>query len=322
MTTEQEKTPEAGDPSRCGYVGLVGRPNAGKSTLLNRLIGKKIAIVSDKPQTTRHRILGIRTRGQSQIIFVDTPGIHRPGYRLNERMMDAVYGTLKEVDVVVHLVEVFEKFGKGAKFAVDLMRTSASPVILALNKVDAVNKGKILPVIESYAELGVYAEIVPLSAQTGDNLDALLEAIGRQLPEGDFLFPLEQFTDQRERSRICEIIREKVLRNTRQELPYSTAVRLDLFDESERYPESSTSNEEGSGPRSFVHIVASIIVDKGSQKKIVIGRGGQMIKKIGTEARKDLLKALEVEKIYLELNVKVVANWRNTDHLLDELGVH
>ncbi len=294
---------------RCGTVALVGRPNSGKSTLLNWLIGQKVAIVSDKPQTTRTRILGIRTQGDAQIVFVDTPGIHRPGYRLNERMMDIVYEALKEVDVVVHLVDVAEHFGKGELYAVDLVKSSGKPVLLALNKVDAVNKGRILPVIESYAEFGVYSEIVPLSAQTGDNVQPLLDAIAARLPEREFLFPPEQFTDQRERSMVAELIREKVLRHTRQELPYSVAVRIELFDESER------------DPSGFVRIAASIIVDKDSQKKIVIGRGGRMIKQIGIEARRDIEELLQVRKIYLDLNVRVEAGWRDSDRILDEINL-
>ncbi len=301
--SEEQKTER-----RSGLVALLGRPNAGKSTLLNRLVGQKVAIVSDKPQTTRYRIQGIRTTPESQIVFVDTPGIHRPGFLLNERMMGAVYETLKGVDVVVHLVDVSERFGKGENYAVDLMRQAQVPVILALNKADAVNKAKILPVIESYNEFDVYREIVPISAKSGENVDQLIEVIERHLPEAPFLYPEDQVTDQRERSVVAEIIREKVLAKTRQEIPYSAAVQVELFDESKR--------EEG-----FVSIAASIIVEKPGQKKIVIGRGGKMIKEIGIEARKEIQFFLDVKRMYLDLNVKVVPAWRNTQHLLDELGV-
>jgi GTP-binding protein Era len=314
------ETNNSQDSQHCGLVALVGRPNAGKSTLLNHLIGSKIAIVSDKPQTTRHRILGIQTSRTHQLVFVDTPGIHKPGFRLNERMMDAVYGTLREVDVVVHVVDVTELHGKGSEFAIDLMKTSKVPVIVALNKVDAINKGKILPVIEAYAERSLYAEIVPISALSGDNVDALLNNIRELLPAQGFLFPDEQITDQRERVMIGEIIREKVLMHTRQELPYAAAVQLEVFDESRRFP-GERQGEGRKAPSSFVQITASVIVDKQSQKKIVIGRGGKMIKQIGTEARKDLQRYLQVDKIFLDLNVKTVPGWRNTDHLLDELGV-
>lgn len=299
---------EASQQTHCGRVALVGRPNAGKSTLLNRLIGEKIAIVSDKPQTTRHRVLGILTVEDTQAVFVDTPGIHRPGYRLNERMMDAVYDALKGVDMVVHLVDVSESYGKGEEYAVEMMKATEGPRLLALNKVDLINKGKVLPLIEFYSQFGIYDEIVPISAATGDNLGALVEAIRKRLPEGAFLYDPDQFTDQLERTLVAEIIREKVLANTRKELPYASATKLEVFDESRR--------DDG-----FVHIAASIVVEKPGQKKIVIGRGGSMIKKIGTEARREIQRLLDVPKVYLELNVKEVPGWRNRDHLLDELGV-
>ena len=294
--------------TKSGFIALVGRPNSGKSTLLNRLIGQKISIVSDKPQTTRIRILGIRTSSDCQMIFVDTPGIHRPGYRLNERMMGMVYEVLKEVNLVVHLVDVSENYGKGEEYVVELVKRTEKPSILTLNKVDMVNKGKILPVIEFYAQRHPYREIVPISATQGDNVEVLLEQIAKNLPEGEFLYPPEFVTDQKERFIVCEIIREKVLHHTHRELPYSTAVQIEDFDESRR----------DSG---FVRIVASVIVDKEGQKKIVIGRGGKMIKTIGSEARREIEQFLDVRKIYLDLNVKVVTGWRNLERLLDELGV-
>ncbi len=301
--------PEELEKQRCGRVALVGRPNAGKSTLLNHLIGEKIAIVSDKPQTTRHRVLGMLTEGNSQIVFLDTPGIHRPGYKLNERMMDTVYESLRGVDLAVHLVDVTENYGKGEEYAVELMRsTSQIPRLLALNKVDLINKGKILPVIEFYSGFEIYDEIIPISAAKGENLDALLGAIRERLPEQPFLYSPDQFTDQLERALVSEIIRERVLANTRKELPYATAIKLEVFDESRR-------------DAGFVLIGASIVVEKPGQKKIVIGRGGSMIKKIGSEARKEIQRLLDVPKVYLELNVKEIAGWRNRDHLLDELGV-
>ncbi len=299
---------EESGKTHCGRVALVGRPNAGKSTLLNRLIGEKIAIVSDKPQTTRHRILGIRTDGDVQMVFVDTPGIHRPGFRLNERMMETVYDSLRGVDLVVHLVDVSENYGKGEQYAVDLMRSVEVPRLLALNKVDLINKAKVLPIIEFYDQFGIYEEIIPISASRGENLEGLLESIERRLPEAPFLYPADQFTDQLERTLVAEIIREKVLQHTRKELPYATATKLELFDESRR--------QEG-----FVHIAASVVVERPGQKKIVIGRGGRMIKKIGTEARKEIQRLLDVPKVYLQLNVKEVPGWRNRDHLLEEFGV-
>ncbi|RPI25167.1 MAG: GTPase Era [Acidobacteria bacterium] len=292
--------------TRAGYVSLIGRPNAGKSTLLNHLIGQKVAAVSDKPQTTRTRILGIRTLGNNQFLFVDTPGIHRPGYRMNERMMETVYEAVKGVDVVVHLVDASESFGKGEQYVLDLLKQGEKPVVLALNKVDLINKGKLLPMMEFFSQQKDYAAIIPLSALTGENVEGLLDEIGRLLPEGEFLYPADYLTDQHERFIVAEIIREKVLSHTREELPYATAVRLDEFDESQR--------DDG-----FVKIFASIIVDKDSQKKIVIGRAGQMIKQIGIEARQDIESFLGIRKLYLDLNVKVVPGWRNLDQLLDEM---
>ncbi|MFB3904443.1 MAG: GTPase Era [Acidobacteriota bacterium] len=292
--------------TKAGFVALVGRPNAGKSTLLNLLIGQKVAAVSDKPQTTRNRILGIRNQGDSQFIFVDTPGIHRPGYRMNERMMETVYEAVKDVDVVVHLVDAAERFGKGEQYVLDLLKQAEKPVLLALNKIDLVNKGKLLPMIQFFSEQKDYSAIVPLSALTGENVEVLLDEIARLLPAGEALYPPEYVTDQHERFIVSEIIREKVLSHTREELPYATAVRIDEFDESQR--------AEG-----LVRIFASIIVDKESQKKIVIGRAGQMIKQIGIEARQEIQSFLEVRKVYLDLNVRVVPGWRNLDQLLDEM---
>lgn len=295
--------------TRSGFVALVGRPNGGKSTLLNLFIGEKVAAVSDKPQTTRNRILGVCNRGASQIAFVDTPGIHKPGYRMNARMMDSVYEALKDVDVVVHVVDSSERYGKGEQYALDLVKKSGKPSILALNKVDLVNKGKLLPIIDFYSKQCEYAAIVPLSALTGENVDGLAEEIVRHLPEGESLYPSDFLTDQQERRIVSEIVREKVLAHTREELPYASAVRIDEFDESRR-------------PEGFVRIVASVVVDKESQKKIVIGRAGQMIKQIGIEARNEIQSFLDVRKVYLDLNVTVIPGWRNIDHLLDEIGLN
>ena len=225
---------------------------------------------------------------------------------MNERMMETVYETLQDVDVVVHLVDASESFGKGEQFVLNLLKQAEKPVILALNKIDLVNKGKLLPMIQFFSEQKDYAAIVPISALTGENVQGLLDEIGRLLPQSEFLYPPEYITDQQERFRVAEIIREKVLLHTREELPYATAVRLDQFDESQR-------------SQGFVRVFASIIVDKDSQKKIVIGRSGQMIKQIGIEARKEIESFLSVRKVYLDLNVKVVPGWRNLDQLLDEM---
>jgi len=292
---------------KAGLIALIGRPNSGKSTLLNRLIGQTVSIVSDKPQTTRHRILGIRTTPDCQMVFVDTPGVHRPGFRLNERMMEIVYEALREVNLVLHMVDMSERFGKGEKYVGDMVQQSQKPTILLLNKVDLINKGKLLPILEFYQQEHDYREMIPISATKGDNHEVLLEKIAENLPEGDFLYPADYVTDQQEQSMVGERIREKVLHNTRQELPYASAVFLEEFDEEER--------KDG-----FVRITASIIVEKPGQKRIVIGRGGQMIKTIGTRSRKDIEKLLGVRQVYLELHVRVVPNWRNQENLLNRLG--
>ena len=293
---------------KTGYVALLGRPNVGKSTILNRLVGQKIAIVSEKPQTTRNRILGIRTESDSQVLFVDTPGIHRPEYRLNKRMMEDVYESMKDVDLLVQVVDVSESYGKGEEYVLSLVKQSGKPTILVLNKIDLVNRGKVLPIIEFYSRECEYQAVIPLSATKGDNVPALEKEIVENLPEGDFLYPPEYLTNLHERFLVSEIVREKVLHHTRKELPYCSAVLVEEFDEDDR--------EDG-----FVRISASIIVEKEGQKKIVVGRAGRMIRQIGTEARPEIQELLVVPKIYLALNVKVIPNWRNRDTMLDQLGV-
>ncbi len=294
--------------AKVGLIALIGRPNVGKSMLLNRLIGEKISIVSDKPQTTRHRILGIRTNEESQLIFVDTPGVHRPGYILNRRMMETVYSTLKEVDLLVQMVDSSQSYGKGEQYVLDLVKSAAKPALLVLNKVDLINKGRLLPMIGSYSQKNDYREIIPLSVTAGDNMDVLLEKIMENLPEGEFLYPPEWITDQKERSIVGEMIREKVLVHTREELPYATAVHVEEFDESRR--------EAG-----FIRLLASIIVEKENQKKIIVGRGGIVVKTIGTEARREIEKFLGVPKVFLGLNVRAIRDWRDRNEILDQVGV-
>jgi GTP-binding protein Era len=293
---------------KSGFIAIIGRPNVGKSTLLNRLIGFKISIVSDKPQTTRNRILGVTTTDTVQMIFVDTPGIHRPGFRLNQRMMDAVYESIRDVDLLIHMVDASERFGKGERFVLDLVGSSRKPSFLFLNKIDLINKGKLLPIIEFYSKEEVYDEIIPGSALDGQNIDLLVSRISDYLPTGEALYPSEYLTDQQERSIVGELIREKVLLHSRQELPYSVAVLVEEFEEGER--------ESG-----FVRIAAAVIVEKDGQKKIIVGRGGQMIKRIGTDARKEIEAFLQVRRIYLDLKVKVIPGWRNREGILDDLGV-
>jgi GTP-binding protein Era len=295
-----------------GYVSFVGRPNAGKSTLLNHIIGTKVAIVSDKPQTTRNRILAVKNYPGGQIVFVDTPGIHRPLHRLNVRMVDAAVDTLREVDVVVLMFDASTKPGHGDEYVANLLKDVRTPVVLVLNKIDLVSKTRLLPLIEQAQKWHDFAAIVPVSATTGDGVEDLEKVLLEQLPEGEAGFPDDYLTDQPERALVAETVREKVLQNTRAELPFSTAVVVDEFDEEER--------QEGRSGKGLLRLYCTIFVETESQKPIVIGRGGDLIKKIGTEARLDLEKFFDV-KVFLDLRVKVNADWRNNDRARDDIGV-
>ena len=291
---------------KSGTVSLIGRPNAGKSTLLNTLVGAKVAIVSDKPQTTRSRILGVKNYPDGQVVFVDTPGIHRPLHRLNVRMVDAAVETLREVDVVVLVFDASSKPGHGDEYVSSLLAKVQTPVILALNKTDAIAKPRLLPLIERVQKWHDFAAIVPVSALTGDGVERLERVLLEQLPEGEAVYPDDYLTDQPERTLVSETVREKLLHHTRAELPFATAVVVDHFDEEAR--------------ERLLRLFCTIYVEQPSQKAIVIGRGGEMIKRIGTEARKDLEAAFET-KVFLDLRVKVNPDWRNDDRALDELGV-
>jgi GTP-binding protein Era len=292
---------------KAGFVALAGRPNAGKSTLLNRFVGEKVAIVSDKPQTTRHRIVGVKNLADGQIVFVDTPGIHKPKHRLNRRMVDTAVAALRDVDLVVLVVDATEPSGTGDRFVLDLVGQSRVPAVLALNKVDAIHKPQLLPLMDSYSRALPFRAIVPISALTGDGVDALEREILAALPDGEPLYPQDYLTDQTQRTLAAELIREKVLAHTRDELPYTTAVIIDRFEEAA---------EEGGVTRIF----ASILVDHDSQRPIVLGRGGEMIKRIGTEARRDL-EAIVDGRVYLDLHVKVRQDWRDDERILNELGL-
>jgi len=294
---------------RSGFVSFIGRPNAGKSTLLNRIVGVKLAIVSDKPQTTRNRILGVKNypgKAGGQVVFLDTPGIHRPLHRMNVRMVDAALATLREVDVLVLVVDAHERHGQGDRFVLDLLKDVRIPVLLALNKIDLVKKSRLLPVIDRYRGELEFAEIVPLSALDGDGVERLEQALLARLPEGDALYPEDYLTDQPERFFAAEIVREKLLRHTRAELPFSSAVVVDRFDEPD---------EKG-----LMRIYCSILVEQESQKPIVIGRRGEMIKLIGTEARLDLERFFQA-RVFLDLHVKVRSEWRDDERQLDVLGL-
>jgi len=292
---------------KSGFVSLVGRPNAGKSTLLNRFAGQKLAIVSDKPQTTRHRITGVYNAPAGQIVFIDTPGIHKPMHRMNKRMVDIAIDTLREVDVAVLVVDAAVKPGAGDQFVLDLIKRSNVATILALNKVDLVRKDALLPMIDQYAKAVEFKAIVPLSAVKGDGVPGLEQEIFAALPEGEPVYDEDYLTDQTERTLAAELVREKVLAHTRDELPYTTAVLIDAF-------------EEAVPPSTLTRIFASIVVDSDSQKPIVVGRGGDMIKRIGTEARKDL-EAMLGGKVYLELQVKVRPHWRRDQNVLERFGI-
>ncbi|HMJ09634.1 MAG TPA: GTPase Era [Pyrinomonadaceae bacterium] len=294
------------DNFRSGYVALIGRPNAGKSTLLNRLVGEKIAAVSNKPQTTRHKIQGVVTRDDGQIVFVDTPGVHKPGYLLNRRMMAAVHDAILSVDVVVLMRDASVSTGNGDRFVFDLVKEAAKPVVLVLNKIDKIReKHQLLPLIESYANEFEFAEIVPISALKGDAIDNLLAQIVKHLPEGEPIFAEDELTDQSMRTIAAEMVREKILATTGEELPYVTAVVTEKFDESEP---------------GVTRIFCAIYVERSSQKAIIIGKGGAKLKKIGTDARLELEKLIG-NRVFLQLFVKVVADWRNQGRDLDEMGV-
>jgi len=292
---------------RCGYVGLIGRPNAGKSTLLNRLVGEKIAAVSNKPQTTRHRIQGIVTRGDGQIVFVDTPGVHKPGPLLNRRMMASVHDAIMSVDLLVLMRDSSVSTGNGDRFVLDLIKQSEKPAILVLNKIDKVReKHRLLPLIEFYSKENEFAEIIPISALKGNEIDILLTEIIKHLPEGEAIFSDDELTDQSMRNIAAELVREKILETTGEEIPYVTAVVTEVYDESE--PD-------------LIKIFCAIYVERPSQKKIIIGKGGLRLKDIGTAARIEI-EALAGKRVFLKLFVKVVEDWRNREGTLDELGVN
>jgi GTPase len=292
---------------KSGFVALIGRPNAGKSTLLNRLVGEKLAIVSDKPQTTRNRIIGVRNYDDAQVVFVDTPGVHRPLHRLNVRMLDAALDTLREVDVVTVVVDATEPTGGGDRFLMDVIRRVRAPRVLALNKVDRLQKEALLPLIERYDREVGFADIVPVSALKGDNVDRLEDVLRSHVPEGEPLYAEDFLTDQPERFFVAEIVREQVLQHTRAELPFASAVIVDRF-------------EEPQTPGGLLRLYCTILVERESQKPIVVGRGGAMIKAIGTAARQELERFFDAT-VFLDLRVKVRADWREDERALDELGL-
>jgi GTP-binding protein Era len=290
--------------AKSGFVSIVGRPNSGKSTLLNRLVGQKISIVTPHAQTTRNVVRGIVSDAEGQIIFLDTPGIHKPLHRLNERMMRAVLDSLEHVDIVMLIVDASTSHGRGDDYALELIKKVRTHRFLLLNKIDRISKRRLLPLTDRYRKAVEFEQIIPLSAKTGDGVDVLRREVYKYLPDGPVYYPDEQPTDQPERFLAAEIIREKLIMATQQELPHATAVGIDRF-------------EEGKGR---IEIFASIFVERDSQKAIVIGHGGDLIKQVGTSARRDLERLLN-SQVHLELHVKVRRKWRDDEQVLESLGI-
>jgi GTP-binding protein Era len=312
-TEPQPRDDDVAGRAGFGIVAIVGRPNAGKSTLLNRILGHKVSIVSSKPQTTRNRIVGILNDPErGQIAFLDTPGIHKPLHKLNVRMMDHVRASLAEADVVAMIVDAGEPFGRGDQFVLDMLRGektavgahSVRPRFAILNKIDLVKKQKLLPIMQRYAEAQLFDEIVPVSAATGDGVEQLVELLFANVQPGEPAYPIEDYTTQPERFFAAEIIREKLLAHTAEELPYTTAVAVDRWEEDEE--------------KNLIKIYATIVVERESQKPIIIGKQGAMAKQIGTEARQELEATLGA-KVFLDLHVAVHERWREDEHFLGDL---
>jgi GTP-binding protein Era len=290
---------------KSGFISIIGRPNVGKSTFLNRVIGQKIAIMSDKPQTTRNRIQGVYTTDDAQMIFIDTPGIHKPKHKLGDFMVKTAVNALKEVDLILFMVNVTEGLGRGEQYIIDMLKDIQTPVFLVLNKIDQIHPDELFSISEQYKELYPFQEIFPISALEGINVDRLLMTIKEYLPEGPQYYPPDQVTDHPERFIVSELIREKVLHLTREEVPHSIAVVIDKIERKEE--------------RDIVHIMATIIVERDSQKGIIIGKQGRMLKEIGKRARLDIENLLG-SKVFLELWVKVQKDWRDKMSALREYG--
>lgn len=289
---------------KSGFVSIIGRPNVGKSTFLNRMIGQKIAIMSDKPQTTRNKIQGVYTEEDAQIVFIDTPGIHKPKHKLGDFMMKIAQNTLREVDIILFMVNAEEGPGRGDEFIIEKLQHTKQPVFLIINKIDQIHPDELLPLIDKYRTLYAFAEIIPISALEGNNVDALAKTVKKYLSEGPQYYPSNQITDHPERFIMEELIREKVLHLTREEIPHSVAVVIDAIQK-----------REGGA----VYVNATIVVERPSQKGIVIGKQGSMLKEIGKRARMDI-EALLGSKVFLEVWVKVIKDWRNKMTQLRDLG--
>lgn len=292
------------EPYKSGFVAIVGRPNVGKSTLLNRVIGQKIAIMSDKAQTTRNKIQGIYTTDEAQIVFIDTPGIHKPKHRLGDFMVDSALSSLREVDAILFMVNASEKRGPGDNFVIEKLKHTKTPVFLIINKIDEIHPDALFEIIADYSKELEFEAVVPISALNGNNVETLLEQVVRYIPEGPKFYPDDQVTDHPEYFIISELIREKVLKLTREEIPHSVAVVV----------ESMKKNEHDK-----IQVQATIIVERSSQKGIIIGKSGSMLKKIGSMARRDIELMLG-SKVYLELWIKVKKDWRDKQSSLQDFG--
>ena len=291
-------------PFKSGFVAIVGRPNVGKSTFMNYVLGQKIAIISDKAQTTRNKIQGVYTKDDAQIVFLDTPGIHKPKHELGEFMVKSAYSALKEVDAVLFMVNVSEKRGPGDDFIIEKLKGIKTPIFLVLNKIDLVTPEVLLERVESYKDALDFAGVFPISVLQGNNVNELMEGLINALPEGPQYYPADQITDHPEYFVVSELIREKILQLTQEEIPHSVAVTVDKMQKDEF---------------DKVHVYANIIVERKSQKGIIIGKGGRLLKEIGTRARRDIQQLLG-NKVYLELWVKVEKDWRKRKSNLQEYG--
>ncbi|WP_101844321.1 GTPase Era [Halobacillus sp. Marseille-P3879] len=290
---------------KSGFVAIIGRPNVGKSTFMNRVIGEKIAIMSDKPQTTRNKIQGVLTEKDAQMIFIDTPGIHKPKHKLGDFMVNVAENTLNEVDAIMFMINAEEGYGRGDQFIIERLQKVNQPVFLIVNKIDKVHPDQLLPLIDEYREKLNFEEIIPISALEGNNVEHLLGVLKSHLPEGPQFYPEDHITDHPERFIVSELIREKVLHLTREEIPHSIAVVIETIKPRE--------------DSNAVFIQAAIIVERKSQKGIIIGKQGSMLKEIGQRARKDI-EALLGSKVFLELWVKVQKDWRNRQVQLSDFG--
>ena len=320
---------------RSGMIALVGRPNVGKSTLLNHILQEKIAITSPTPQTTRHRILGVRTLPNAQLVLLDTPGIHKPKYKLNHRMVQVAWESVQGADLILFLVEATGPPGIGDRFILEGIKKARQPVILIINKMDLIKKQELLPLMDQYGKEHDFAEIIPISALKGENVDHLVDCLVKYLPEGGPFYSEDTLTDQSMRALASEIIREKILHKTREEIPYAVAVVIEEFREGshQALPGAAVGpggiggtaaphgppDRENDPDKNLTTIKAIILVERDSQKGIVIGEGGRMLKEVGQEARIEL-ETMWDRKIYLELWVKVKENWRQDERVLKELG--